>query len=60
MWIFELKILDADADPGSERERIFLIRNPGWKNSDLVSGMIRIRYPGSATLLISCEVACSR
>jgi hypothetical protein len=39
-----------DADPGSGMEKI-PIRDPGWKNSDLGSG-IREKHPGSATLLI--------
>jgi hypothetical protein len=31
-----LKFFDADSDPGSE---IFLTLDPGWKNSDLGSGI---------------------
>jgi hypothetical protein len=49
--IFWVKILKFfDEDPGSGMEKI-PIRDPGWKNSDLGSG-IREKHPESATLLI--------
>ncbi len=47
-----LKFCDAHPDPGS---RIFLTRDPGWKNSDLGSG-INIPDPQHWSLSTTCLI----
>jgi hypothetical protein len=47
LWLkIRKNFFDADPNPGSG---IFLIPDPGWKNSDPGS-RIRYKHPGSATL----------